>query len=445
MATTLGHHIDGHRSAEPPEPAAAAPPSGRLVGIDIARAVALLGMFTQHVHLEGDGSEFSTGWVAFVFREAAGRASVLFFVLSGVSLSIIAAKGSASAGSTALVRRGFLLLAGGLLLTETIWSASILQHYGVAFLAAPLLLRLGRRGLATVTGVGLVGGPILLLFAPNWTDDLIGPLDGASSRWLVGSVWDIAVSGIYPMVLWIGFFTLGMLIGRLDLADRRLLVRLAAGAIVIALGVGLAASAATERFGRPDGFDESAFDDGAFEDGAFDDGAFEDGAGEDGAAGESEELDESKKLDAFDGFESGDEFAGFGDVPPDGRALLDVAGHSGGMGWTLQTGSMAVAALAGALLLPGSVTGRLRPLAWMGSMSLTAYVVHIVLVTDVAGPYLEESEWSIVTRELFFAGLLVALITICSILHRLFGVGPLEWLLKQFTVGPGDARVSARP
>jgi len=418
MATTLGHPIDGRRSAER---AAPAPPSGRLVGIDIARAAALLGMFTQHVHLEGDGSEFSTGWVAFVFREAAGRASVLFFVLSGVSLSIIAARGSASADPSALVRRGFLLLAGGLLLTETIWSASILQHYGVAFLAAPLLLRLGRRGLATVTGVGLVGGPVLLLFARNWTDDLLGPLDGASSRWLAGSLWDIAVSGIYPMVLWIGFFTLGMLIGRLDLADRRTLVRLAAVALAVAVGVGMAAGAATERYGLPDGFDESGFDESAFEDGTLEDGAFDEDAFEEAGS------DEFKKFD---------EFGGFGNVTPDGRALLDVAGHSGGMGWTLQTGSMAVAALAGALLLPGSITGRLRPLAWMGSMSLTAYVVHIVLVTDVAGPYLEDSDWSIVTRELFFGGLLLALIVICSIFHRLFRVGPLEWLLKQFTVGP---------
>lgn len=424
-----------------------ASPSGRLVGIDIARAVALLGMFTQHVQLESDSSGFSTGWVAFVFREAAGRASVLFFVLSGVSLSIIAARGSASAGSAALVRRGFLLLAGGLLLTETIWSASILQHYGLAFLAAPLLLRLGRRGLATVTGLGLVGGPILLLFARNWTDDLLGPLDGETSRWLAETVWDIGINGIYPMVLWIGFFTLGMLIGRLDLADRRVLVRLAAGAIVLVLGVGSVAGAAVDRYGLPDGVDKDAWlEDKGFNDKGFggegSDGkdfegeASEGGSGADDDAPTSLDPAGSDEFGPFDEFDEFDEFSGFVDVDPDGRALLDVAGHSGGMGWTLQTGSLAVAALAGALLLPGAVTRRLRPLAWMGSMSLTAYVVHIVLVTDVAGPYLESSDWSILTRELFFAGLLVALITICSVFHLLFRVGPLEWLLKQFTLGP---------
>lgn len=364
-------------------------------------------MFTQHVTLEGDGSGFSTGWVAFVFREAAGRASVLFFVLSGVSLSVIAAKGSASAGSTALYRRGFLLLTGGLLLTATIWQASILQHYGMAFLAAPLLLRLGRRGLGLLTAAGLIGGPILLLFARNWTDDLLRPIEGVSGRWLVETVLDITVSGIYPMVLWIGFFTLGMLIGRLDLTDRRRLIGLGAIGLAAAVVVGLAAGAASERYGLPDGFDE----------------------------------DVGKDVGAFEqDFEDSDEFGGFGDVEPDGRALLDVTGHSGGMGWTLQTGSMAVAALAGALLLPGAATRRLRPLAWMGSMSLTAYLVHIVLVTDVADPVLASSDWSILTRELFFAGLLVAMIAICAVFHRLLRVGPLEWLLKQFTLGSSSAR-----
>ena len=86
MATTL----DPPRPpADPVETAAPATPSapsastrpGRLVGIDIARALALLGMFTQHVTLDGDGG-VSTGWVAWVFTEAAGRASVCLLYTS---------------------------------------------------------------------------------------------------------------------------------------------------------------------------------------------------------------------------------------------------------------------------------------------------------------------------------------------------------------------------
>ncbi len=391
---------------------------GRLVGIDIARALALLGMFTQHVVLDGDGGQ-STGWVALVFTESAGRASVLFFVLSGVSLSVIAARGSASAATTVLVRRGFLLLTGGLLLTASIWPASILQHYGVAFLAAPLLLRLGWRGLTAVTAAGLVGGPVLLLFARNWTSEVVGVVEGQAGQWVLGTAWDLAVSGLYPMVLWIGFFTIGMLIGRLDLGDRRIQWRLAGPALVAALLVGFTAARLTDRYGSPDpGFDPGSGS-----------GSLVDG-GELGAAPFDESFD-------AEGFLLDDVH-----VEPDARALYEVAGHSGGMGWTLQTGALAVGVMALALLLPPIVQRGLAPLAWMGSMSLTAYVVHIVLVTDVAGPYIENGDWSILTRELAFAGLLVTMTAACALFHLTLRTGPLEWLLKQFTLGQRKTKPS---
>lgn len=451
-------------AAAPSAPASASAGPGRLVGIDIARAVALLGMFTQHVSLDGEGGQ-STGWVAWVFTEAAGRASVLFFVLSGVSLSVIAARGSASAAPTVLYRRGFLLLTGGLLLTASIWPASILQHYGIAFLAAPLLLRLGWRGLTAVTAAGLVGGPVLLLFARNWTSEVVGVADGQAGQWVLGTAWELAVSGLYPMVLWIGFFTAGMLIGRLDLGDRRTLVRLTVASLVAVLVVGFTAARLTDRYGSPDvGFDGgSGSGSGSLIDGGglaagdpFDDDSLweelPDGSFE--FVGTDEQLAELEAAGAFDGSvdDGFDEFGSGGsgaflpvddvDIPPDGRALYEVAGHSGGMGWTLLTGALASGAMALALLLPALVQRGLAPLAWMGSMSLTAYVVHIVLVTDVAGPHIEDGDWSILTRELAFAGLLVTMTAVCALFHLVLRTGPLEWLLKQFTLGQRKTKPS---
>jgi len=362
-------------------------------------------MFTQHVFLSDADGETSTGWVGRVFVEAGGRASVLFFVLSGVSLTMIARRGSASASDGALRRRGVLLLLGGLLLSSLVWPASILQHYGVAFLAAPWLLRLGHRGIAAVAALGLLGGPVLLLFADRWTGDILNLWSGNAGEALISNTWEIGVSGNYPMVLWIGFFAFGMLLGRLDLWNRATLSRLGVAAVIVALAVGMAASSLEDRFGVPD----------------VDEGDVK-----------AELLDD----DVFDDDFAGDEF--FEDefvAPADWRFLYDVAGHSGRIGWTLQTGALAAAVLGFALLLPSRVTNKLTPLAWMGSMSLTAYLVHIVLVTDVFERVVDETELSVVAQEWFLLSLIATMVGICSIFFKLMGVGPLERLLKQFTTG----------
>lgn len=414
---------------------AGAPRSGRLVGIDVARALALMGMFTQHVSIGSDDGDASTGWVAWVFRESAGRASVLFFVLSGVSLSIIATKGSASASDSALRRRGFLLLTGGLLLTISLWPASILQHYGLAFLLAPWLLRLGRRGLLVVSGVGLIGGPIFLLFARNWADEVNGIWSGRSGAWVIEAAWDILVSGSYPMVLWIGFFTFGMALGRTDLRSRRRLGRMLGAAVVATVVFGGIAAGLTDRFGDyGDGamFDGSGSDLGSGS-GSVVDPWEDDSLWKELPDGSFEFLGDESKLDAFE--DGAGDFRSI-DRPADWRELYDVSGHSGHIGWTLQTSAIAVAIMSVALLLPSAATRMLHPLSVMGAMSLTAYLVHIVLVTDVFDRFVLESGWPVVAQEWAVLGLIGAMVLACGVFHRLWGVGPFERLLKKFTVTP---------
>ena len=57
----------------------------RLVGVDVARCLALLGMVATHVLAERDpdGSLTTAQWLA------GGRASALFAVLAGVSLALM--------------------------------------------------------------------------------------------------------------------------------------------------------------------------------------------------------------------------------------------------------------------------------------------------------------------------------------------------------------------
>ncbi len=380
----------------------------RLVGVDIARALALIGMFTQHAHVGGETGESSTGWVGWLFTESAGRAAVLFFVLSGVSLAMIHRNGSASARPVVLRRRGFLLLAGGLLLTISIWPASILQHYGAVFLVAPWLLQLSRHWLAIASGLGLIGGPVAMLWLPRLGDDVLGRWSGATGSWLVDQAWDLLVGGLYPLVIWIGFFTVGMSIGRIELQGRRVASGLAAFGVAATVVLGLTAGALADRF---DG-DEVLLD-----------------ADAELGADFVEELDE-------DGVPLDDYF----DRPIRWQELYVTTGHSGRMGWTLQTSGIAIAILGLALALPQRSHRVLYPLAALGSMSLTAYLVHIALVTDGWEAHIAGAGWSIAAQEWAFAGLVAAMILICVIFHRWLGVGPVERLLKHFTLRPGDRR-----
>jgi uncharacterized membrane protein len=59
--------------------------AGRIVGLDVARCLALLGMVATHVLLDrgADGDLTSTQWLA------GGRASALFAVLAGASLALM--------------------------------------------------------------------------------------------------------------------------------------------------------------------------------------------------------------------------------------------------------------------------------------------------------------------------------------------------------------------
>lgn len=406
----------------------------RLVGIDIARALALIGMFTQHIHIADSEGASSTGWVSWLFEESAGRASVLFFLLSGVSLAMIHRSGSFSATPSVLRRRGFLLLTGGILLTQSVWSASILQHYGLVFLLAPWLLRLKRRGLGFVTAAGLIGGPIAMLWLPRFNDDVLGWWTGGTGGWLIRQAWDLAVSGIYPMVIWIGFFTLGMLIGRTRIELRRTAAAIAIGGVAATLLFGSAARVLTEQDADYGYVDIAATETEPGTSTADIDNLTD---AELGTSLQVEQSDIGSEVDKF-GSDFYDDATFGSDGPIEWRSLYDTTGHSGAMGWTLQTSGIAAAILGLALLIPSRARRLLHPLAALGSMSLTAYLVHIALVTDVWDAHVTDAGWSVTNQEFAFAGLVATMTLTCMAFHRWLGVGPLEKLLKHFTLRRGD-------
>lgn len=206
----------------------------RLVGLDVARGLAVLGMFAVHVMSPTD-------WPSAL---ASGRAAVLFAVLAGVSIALLSGGSQPFAGTRMrfsrvriAVRAVLLFLLGVGLATLQVPAMVILAFYGVLFLLSIPVLRLRAGTLAILAAVLAVGAPVLsfvlrggsetnrLGYTPNFGD--FGSLDGL---WTV--LHSLLLTGAYPVLTWLPFLLTGMALGRLDL--------LAVRAELIAVGSGLA-------------------------------------------------------------------------------------------------------------------------------------------------------------------------------------------------------------
>jgi len=188
----------------------------RVVAIDIARFIALAGMFAAHTwNRNDDGSHTLIGELV------DGRAAALFAVLAGVGITFVTrrdlAAGRTSRARGLLLGRGAALLVIGLslgLLGSNIFV--IIAYYGLLFWALVPLINLRTRWLAVIAlTLTLFGPPLNVLTrtllgveyevgTPTWFDLLnIGVLFRA-----------LLLTGIYPAITWAVYGIVGILIGR---------------------------------------------------------------------------------------------------------------------------------------------------------------------------------------------------------------------------------------
>lgn len=210
---------------------------GRLVGLDVARCLALLGMVATHVLDE----RTSTGDLTFGQWLAGGRASALFAVLAGVSLALMTRAPLHGAPlarrTTAIAARALLIAVLGLVLggLET-GLAIILTYYGVLFLLGLPFTLLGARALTVLAVVWVVAAPV----ASYLLRQVLPPRGYASPTF--GQLADpgqlaseLLFTGYYPVVPWLAYLLAGLALGRADLRSRDLLVGVTLGGFGVAV------------------------------------------------------------------------------------------------------------------------------------------------------------------------------------------------------------------
>ncbi|BAF52988.1 heparan-alpha-glucosaminide N-acetyltransferase domain-containing protein [Corynebacterium glutamicum] len=205
-------------------------PQKRIEGLDIARGFALLGMIT--VHLIPWDIEIGVS----VFHDLfSGRAAALFALLAGISLALITGGSTPHTGKKlrrdriAVVTRGLILLIFGLALNSlTPGDISILPYYGVFFLVGSLLIGLHTRTLAVLTGILIVAGPAVVHMA-LWVEGFDSVRSSTLPEFFtspLNTVFSLLFIGFYPAATWITFVACGIALGRIDVQDLSVQIKL---------------------------------------------------------------------------------------------------------------------------------------------------------------------------------------------------------------------------
>jgi uncharacterized membrane protein len=219
-------------------------PTRRLVGIDAARGLALIGLMAIHI-LPSWNEE--TGEASFTWRVFSGDSAALFALLAGVGLALTSGgrhphEGKAmTADRIGLAVRAVLIALVGLwigtLMPEDPPAYSILLYYGVFFLLAIPFLHAGPKVLFASAAVFGVVAPLLMQglldqlpewssYNPTLTTLVTEPGATASQLLLTGS---------YPALPYMTYLLVGMGLGRLNLRRQEVQIRLLVAGIGIAI------------------------------------------------------------------------------------------------------------------------------------------------------------------------------------------------------------------
>ena len=395
LAHACAPEVAGGDSAGPPTAFAVPRPGSRLIGIDAARGVALIGMMAVHTMdpFSDDGTA-SGAWTL-----ASGKAAALFALLAGLGLALSTGgrrrptRRTWPAQAAGVAVRAVLIGGVGLLLGALVpadFAAVILPYYALFFVLAIPLLTLSPRalaGLAVAIGVGM---PLVSHLLRSGTDvrETVPNLtfqDLASDP--AGVLRELALTGVYPALSWLAYLCAGMAVGRVALSSRGTIAN------VIAIGAGLAVGAQAVSWFLLDVL---------------------------GGRAELEAV--ATRTMSTDQFAKHMAIGWTGTTPTDtGWWLATATPHSATPLDLAFTTGVALVVLGLAILAGRATTFWLRPLAAAGSMTLTLYSLHLVLL-GVPGMPFELNGLFLHTAVVVLFGLLWS---------RYHSRGPLEAIVGQ--------------
>jgi uncharacterized membrane protein YeiB len=356
-------HLAGSPVAVGTRPGIAA--GRRVGGLDVARGLAVLGMFGAHLGDTGELGWDPSTWTALVD----GRPSILFATLAGVSIALLSGgrtpgtgRELARARTRILVRAAWVFAIGGVLELLDTDVAVILGVYAALFvLALPFLTWPPARLLLAAGVVALAAPPLVVA-----TAQLISRHGDQGV-----ALASLLVTGNYPAGVWLAFVLVGLAVGRLDLRTARVRVALAVGGAAAAV-VGYGGGWLSARLLAP---------------------------GQE-LAGIETGFDRPGTWDA----------AWFAGAEPHSGTTFEVVGSTG----------VALLVIATCLVVADRLPRLTYPLASVGALALTVYSAQIVAIRVLTAGNDDWGTWAAFT--------LTALV-LATVWRLQLGRGPLERLL----------------
>ena len=199
--------------------------SERLIGLDIARYLAFVGMVLVNFDIVmSHGVQSNEGFFNEFIGQLQGRASATFVVLAGIGLGLSSFKKESQTVNTIVKRSIFLLILG--LLNMTIFEGDILHYYAFYFLFGIFLLPFSNRVLISVIGIlniGFFGMVLFIDYESGWNFEELS----YSGFWTIdGFIRNLFFNGFHPVFPWLGFFLLGILLSRALLKKKQVQIKI---------------------------------------------------------------------------------------------------------------------------------------------------------------------------------------------------------------------------
>lgn len=209
----------------------------RIIGIDVARALAIIGMIIVNFKIAfGDSGN---PIIKSIIKLLEGKAAATFVVLAGIGLAFMS-KSALNKNNVAKIRstkirilkRAIFLFVVGLLYIP-IWEADILHFYGVYMLVVLLVLTYSNRTILATAFFLIFLYPVLMLI---WDYDINWDYSSFSysNFWTFrGFITNLFFNGFHPVIPWSSFMLVGLWFGRQDLTNAKFLKN----SIWISLGI----------------------------------------------------------------------------------------------------------------------------------------------------------------------------------------------------------------
>jgi uncharacterized membrane protein YeiB len=202
----------------------------RIIGIDVARALAVIGMII--VNFKVVFGENGLSWVKSFASVFDGKAAATFVVLAGVGLALMTNsaiknndKVKLKVARRRILKRALFLFIVGISYIA-IWPADILHFYGI-YMAITILLLTSKGKTLIITAISLiVTFPILMIFWNYETGWNFSTLDYQGFWTVKGFMRNLFFNGFHPVIPWAAFMLFGYWFGKQDLHNDKFIKKI---------------------------------------------------------------------------------------------------------------------------------------------------------------------------------------------------------------------------